>query len=90
MKGIEVAMENLTRIATGFDFQPLPDGNILIEFCAGDGNTINEQVVAAAVLRSIPLVAILTEVALQKGPDVAKEIMEKLNQKGPPCTHLPI
>jgi hypothetical protein len=68
----------------------LPDGNVLIEFFGGDGKTCNKQVVTGYVLRSIPLVAILTEVALQKGPDVAKEIMGKLNQKGPPCTHLPI
>jgi hypothetical protein len=86
MKREEGRLMNNTSIATGFDFQPLPDGNVSIEFVSDDGQTINRQVVTGDVLRSIPLVAILTEVALQKGPDVAKEIMEKLNQKGRPCT----
>jgi hypothetical protein len=77
-------------IATGFDFEPLPDGTVLIEFFGGDGKTFNKQVVTAEALRSIPLVAILTDIAIKQGPDVAKAIMEKLNQKGPPCTHRPI
>jgi hypothetical protein len=48
--------------------EPLPDGNVRFEFFASDGKTINRQVVTGDVLRSIPLVAILTEVALQKSP----------------------
>jgi hypothetical protein len=47
MKRKEVEMENNTSIATGFDFEPLPDGNVLIEFFGDDGNTINAQVVTA-------------------------------------------
>jgi hypothetical protein len=82
----EVWLMNNTSIATGFDFEPLPDGNVLIEFYGDDGVTFNKQVVTPVVVRNIPLVAVLTDIALQKGPDVAKEIMEKLNQKGPPCT----
>jgi hypothetical protein len=50
-----------------------------IEFFGDDGKTFNSQVVTADVVRSIPLVAILTDVAIRKGPAVAKEIMEKLN-----------
>jgi hypothetical protein len=73
---------NNTSIATGFNFQPLPDGNLLIEFCGDDGNTLNEQVVTAEVVKRIPFVAVMTEVALQKGPDVAKKIMEELSQIG--------
>jgi hypothetical protein len=69
-------------IATGFDLEPLPDGNVLIEFFGDDGKTFNQQVATAAVVSSIPLVSLLTDVALKHGPDVAKEIMEKLNQKG--------
>jgi hypothetical protein len=78
MKGKEVEMENPTSIATGFDFEPLPDGNVLIEFFGDDGRTFNKQVVTADVLGRIPLVAILTDIAIKQGPDVAKEIMEKL------------
>jgi hypothetical protein len=82
MKQEENEMGNALRIATGFDFEPLPDGNVLIEFFGDDGRTFNRQVVTAEVVRSIPLVAILTDIALERGPDVAKEIMGKLNQKG--------
>jgi len=30
-------------IATGFDFEPLPDGNLLVEFYGDDGVTITSQ-----------------------------------------------
>jgi hypothetical protein len=69
-------------IATGFDFQPLPDGNVLIEFFRDDGKTINSQVVTAEVVERIPVVAVLTEIALEKGPEVATKIMKELDQKG--------
>jgi len=65
-------------IATGFDFQPLPDGNILIEFYGDDGKTSNTQIVTPKVIHSMPLVAVLTKIALEKGPEVAKEILSKL------------
>ena len=41
-------------IATGFDFEPLPDGNFLIEFFGDDGKTINKQIVTAEVIRRLP------------------------------------
>jgi hypothetical protein len=66
-------------VATGFDFQPLPDGNVLIEFFGEDGKTFNTQTVTAEVVHSMPLVAVLTKIALEKGPEVAKEIMSKLS-----------
>jgi hypothetical protein len=65
-------------IATGFNFQPLPDGNVLIEFFGEDGNTLGHQIVIPEGINSMPLVAVLTQVALAKGPEVAKEIMAKL------------
>lgn len=68
-------------IATGFDFQPLPDGNVLIEFFADDGKTFNSQIVTPSVIDSMPLVAALLKVALSKGPDVAREIVERLNER---------
>jgi hypothetical protein len=37
MKVKEVEMENPTSIATGFNFGPLPDGNVRIEFVGDDG-----------------------------------------------------
>ena len=67
--------------ATGYDFDPLPYGNVLIEFFTYDGHTINEQIVTAEIVRRMPVVAALLDVALRRGPDVASEIMEKLNTR---------
>ncbi len=69
--------------STGFDFQPLPDGNVLIEFHADDGKTISKQIVTPEVIRQMPLVAALLDVAVRKGPEVVREIMERLNQEQP-------
>ena len=54
-----------TKIATGFDLEPLADGNVLIEFFDDDGITFNKQVVTAIVVRSMPLIASLTDVTLR-------------------------
>ena len=67
-------------IATGFDFEPLPDGNVLIEFFGDGGETCSTQIVTAEVVKNMPLVGALTQIALTKGPEVAAEIMSKLNQ----------
>ena len=56
-----------TNIAIGFTFQPLPSGNVLIEFVGDDGKTISTQVVTAEVVRRIPMVAVLTDIALKQG-----------------------
>ncbi len=68
--------------ATGFDFEPLPDGNVLIEFFGDDGKTFNKQVVTPDFLHDMPLVASLTVVAMRHGPQVAREIMRKLGASG--------
>ena len=65
-------------LATGFDFEPLPDGNVLIEFFGDDGQTIDKQVVTPDVMRSMGLVSALTEVGMKKGPEVAKAVMSML------------
>ena len=44
--------------------------------------TINKQVVTAQVIRRILVVAVLTDIAVQKGPDLAKRIIEELRQIG--------
>ena len=69
-------------VATGFDFEPLPDGNVLIEFFGDDGMTINTQIVTAEVIRRMPFVAALLDVAVMKGPETAREIVEWLNLEG--------
>ncbi|NQU21801.1 MAG: hypothetical protein HQ567_11010 [Candidatus Nealsonbacteria bacterium] len=69
-----------TPIATGFDFEPLKDGNVLIEFFGDDGHTFNTQVVTSEVLRSMPMVAMLTMVAMQDGVEAVKKLMDRLNK----------
>ena len=43
------------RIATGFDFKPLPTGDVLIEFFADGGKTINTQVITRKCLARLPI-----------------------------------
>jgi hypothetical protein len=66
--------------ATGFNFKPQPDGNVLVEFFGGDGKTITKQIVTADRISRLPLVAALMDVALRMGPEAAREIVERLNQ----------
>jgi hypothetical protein len=68
------------KLATGFDFEPLPDGNVLIEFFGDDGKTFNTQVVTANVVENMPLVATLTGVALREGADAVNEMLAKLRR----------
>lgn len=62
----------------------------MIEFVGGDGTTINKQIVTADLIRKMPLVAALLDVALRKGPEVAREITEKFELSGPQANHSPI
>ena len=55
-------MGNTRSIATGFDFQALPDGNVLLAYYGDDGQTLNEQVVTAEVARSISHLASLDDI----------------------------
>ena len=65
--------------ATGFDFEPQPDGNVLIEFFGDDGHTINEQIVTADLISRLPVVAALMDVAMRMGPEAAAEFVERMN-----------
>lgn len=67
------------KIATGFDFEPQSDGNVLVEFFGDDGETFNAQVITPDVMKSMALVSALTDAALRKGPHVAAEIMKMLS-----------
>ena len=51
----ELYLEVDVAIATRFDFQPLHDGNVLIEFFGDDGKTFNKQVVTADVMKNMAL-----------------------------------
>jgi hypothetical protein len=50
-------MRNITRIATGFDFEPLPNGGVFIEFFGDDGVPFNTQIISKECLIRIPVVA---------------------------------
>lgn len=67
------------KIATGFDFEPQPDGTVLIEFF-DNGATFNRQVVTQAVFANMPVVSVLTSIALMKGPTTAQRIMDILSE----------
>lgn len=42
-------------VATGFDVEPLPTGDVLIEFFGDDGTTINTQVITRECLARLPV-----------------------------------
>lgn len=65
------------RIATGFDLGPLPDGSVLVEFFGDDGETFNSQVVTKAVVESMPTVASLMLVYLERGLGEVKRLMQQ-------------
>jgi hypothetical protein len=67
-------------IATGFDLEPLPSGNVLIEFYGDDGKTFNTQVVTREVIETLPAVASLTLVYMDQGAEAVKRLMQKLSQ----------
>ena len=67
-----------TQIATGFDFEPLLDGNVLIEFYGDDGKTFNKQVVTAEVMRGMPEVAYLTGIAMTQGVEQVKAVIARM------------
>ena len=69
-------------IATGFDFEPLPDGNVIIEFFGDDGKTVNKQAVTAEVVARISVVAVLIDIAMKQGPKSVENLIMELNKKG--------
>src|SRR3989304_1615106 len=54
-------------IATGVEFQPLPDGTFQIEFFNDDGESLHQQVMDLAVVKSIPTLAKVTLIAASVG-----------------------
>ena len=59
------------RVATGFDFEPLPTGDVLIEFFADDGETFNTQVITREALARFPVVVHAFFLAVDQGQDAA-------------------
>jgi hypothetical protein len=67
------------RIATGFDMEPLSNGNILIEFFGDDGVTFNKQVITREVLQNMPAVIALILIYQDQGAEEVKRIMKQAN-----------
>jgi hypothetical protein len=76
MAGKEEEMTH--RIATGFDFEPLANGNVLIEFFGDDGKTFNAQVVTREVIERMPAVVGITLVWMDQGAEEVKKMMESV------------
>lgn len=55
------------KVATGFACQPLPDGNVLIEFHDDGGATTSSQIVSADLLMHLPMVVRLTLAVMDQG-----------------------
>ena len=69
--------------ATGFDFEPLPNGDVLIEFHAEDGVTFNTQVITRECLARLPVVVHAFFLAVEKGNDEALKILTSItSEKG--------
>lgn len=69
------------RIATGFDLEPLGNGNILIEFCGDDGMTFDQQVITREGLEKMPAVIALFLVCMDQGAEEVKRIMKSLEKE---------
>lgn len=62
--------------ATGFDFEPLPTGDVLIEFFGCDGKTFNTQVITRECLARLPVVVNAFFLAVDQGPEAAVAFLD--------------
>ena len=67
-------------IATGMEFQPLPDGTFQIEFFNDDGESLHQQVVDLAVVKSMPTLAQATLIAASVGIIPAVKFLTQLGK----------
>jgi hypothetical protein len=63
--------------ATGFDFEPLPNGDVLIDFYGDDGVVFNSQIITRECLARIPVVAHALFVAVEEGKEAALVYLER-------------
>ena len=66
-------------VATGFDLEPLPSGDVLIEFFGDDGETVNAQVITRKALAQLPAVVHATFLPVDQGQDAALSFLDWLN-----------
>ena len=68
-------------IATGFDFEPLPNSNVLIQFFSDDGKTVNTQIMTQECLARLPVVVHAFFLAVENGIDMAFDILKSTTAK---------
>lgn len=68
--------------ATGFDFDPLPTGDVLIQFFADDGETINAQAITRDTLARLPVVVHAFFLAVEKGKEAALAFLNGVIAEG--------
>ena len=64
--------------ATGFDFEPLPNGDVLMQFFGDDGVAINTQVMTRECLARLPIVVHAFFLAVEKGKDEALQFLNSM------------
>lgn len=68
-------------VATGFDFEPLPTGDVLIEFHGDDeGVKINSQIIARECFFRLPVVACALLIAAERGEEAARKFLKKMSK----------
>ena len=64
--------------ATGFDFEPLPNGDVMMQFIRDDGNTVNTQIMTRECLARLPVVVHAFFLAVEKGKDEALQFLNSI------------
>jgi len=64
--------------ASGFDFEPLLNSDVLIQFFADDGQRINTQVITRECLARLPVVIHALFLAVEKGQEAAQTFLKSL------------
>lgn len=65
--------------ATGFDFSPLPTGDVLIQFHADDGVTLNSQIITRECLVRLPVVVHALFLAVEEGKEAALAYLNEMS-----------
>jgi hypothetical protein len=65
--------------ATGFDFEPLPNGDVLIQFFGDDGRTVNTQIMTRECLARLPVVVHAFFLAVEEGKEAALKYLNNMS-----------
>ena len=67
------------KTATGFDFEPLSDGDVLMQFFGDDGVTINQQVITKECVAKLPVVVHALSLAVEEGTEEAMAYLDRIS-----------